>query len=1012
MTRWVYRFGMGPSDGDAGMRPLLGGKGANLSEMANLGLPVPPGFTITTEACAAFHGADGTVPVDIRPEAEKALAVMEKKLARRFGGDGNPLLVSVRSGAPASMPGMMDTVLNLGLNDRTVEGLARSSGDARFAWDSYRRFVQMYSNVVLGLDHGPFEDILDETKDQEGVFGDADLDSAALQRVVARYKAHVETSCRKPFPDDPGEQLWGAVRAVFLSWNNQRAVDYRRIHGIPDSPGTAVNVQAMVFGNMGTDCATGVAFTRNPDTGDNGIFGEFLLNAQGEDVVAGIRTPDPISALGDGTSLEEAMPDAYAELVAVGARLEKHYRDMQDVEFTIEKGRLFMLQTRAGKRSIQAALRIAVDMAGEGLITREEAVCRIEPQDLDRLLHPVPDPSARRRVIARGLPGSPGAASGMAVFSSDDAQAMGRDGHAVILVRPETSPEDIHGMHAARGILTRHGGQTSHAALVARGMGRPCVTGAGGIRVDTEAQAFSIGDVTVKRGDTVTLDGSTGEVILGELPMMESELSGEFLTLMSWADEIRVLEVRANAETPADAAKARELGAEGIGLCRTEHMFFEDGRLAAMREMIMAEDETGRRESLARILPMQRTDFVELFRIMTGLPVTIRLLDPPLHEFLPVGDRELRRLAELTGAGIEHVRLRAGSLREVNPMLGHRGCRLGISFPEIYEMQVRAILEAAVEAERETGDPVPLEIMVPLVATRRELEIIRACIEGVIDEIRRSTGGNPRCIVGTMIELPRAALRAAEIAGSAEFFSFGTNDLTQTTYGISRDVFPAAIWNDTGTREFWKPTRSSVWTSKAWGELVRACCRARPERARGPQAGHLRRTWRRSGVGRVLPQKRAGLRVLLALPHSHRTSCRRAGRGSPSRARGRSRPAGCLKNGKRPIERGAFRTLRGPLDTRKIRIRHRDLSTRTPSPGRGNIREAGFGERAGPRYRRRFFCDAADLARCPLRWRRFASVATVTRNAAEATTGGRATDEAARGAARPRTVASLSEREE
>ncbi|MBC6439316.1 MAG: pyruvate, phosphate dikinase [Rhodospirillales bacterium] len=787
MTQWVYAFGGGASEGDASMKALLGGKGANLAEMASLGLPVPPGYTITTEACMAFYESGKAFPDGVETQAADALKAVEETVGRRFGDAADPLLVSVRSGAPVSMPGMMDTVLNLGLNDETVAGLATSSGDARFAWDSYRRFIQMYSDVVLGLDHGDFEDILDDVKDEEGVFEDARLTPEALKTVVSRYRAYVADRLGHPFPQDPNKQLWGAIRAVFASWHNQRAIDYRTIHDIPDDLGTAVNVQAMVFGNMGTDCATGVAFTRNPDNGANESFGEFLVNAQGEDVVAGIRTPHRIASTGDGSSMEEVMPKAFAELMAINAKLESHYRDMQDVEFTIEKDRLFMLQTRSGKRGIQAALKIAVDMADEGLITREEAVCRIDPKDLDRLLHPVPDPKAPRKVIARGLPGSPGAASGMAVFHADDAQAMSAEGRAVILVRPETSPEDIHGMHAARGILTKHGGQTSHAALVARGMGRPCVTGAGSIRVDTEAGTFGIGDISVKRGDVITIDGSTGEVILGEIPTIEPELSGEFATIMKWADTVRELKVRANAETPEDAAKAREFGAEGIGLCRTEHMFFEDERIIAMREMIMAEDESGRKAPLDRILPMQRDDFVALFRIMAGLPITIRLLDPPLHEFVPVSNHELEELASHMGADVEHVRIRAGSLKELNPMLGHRGCRLGISHPEIYAMQARAILEAAVEAETSEGAPVLLEIMVPLVATKRELDIIRSRIEAIAQQVREETGGDPQYQIGTMIELPRAALRAAEIAESAEFFSFGTNDLTQTTFGISRD---------------------------------------------------------------------------------------------------------------------------------------------------------------------------------------------------------------------------------
>ncbi len=789
MTAWVYGFGDGRADGDASMKNLLGGKGANLAEMASLGLPVPPGFTITTEASIAFFEKNRSLPDGVEDEVAAALAVVENQVGRQLGDAAKPLLVSVRSGAPVSMPGMMDTVLNLGLNDETVEGLAAESGDARFAYDSYRRFIQMYGNVVLGMSHGDFEEILDDVKDEEGVFEDAALPAEALKDLVGRYRRLVKETLGKDFPQDPREQLWGAIHAVFDSWMNQRAIDYRAIHDIAEDLGTAVNVQAMVFGNMGEDCATGVAFTRNPDTGAKAVFGEFLVNAQGEDVVAGLRTPHPIGRLNepDGTSMQELMPKAFDELMRIQDLLERHYRDMQDVEFTVEKDKLWMLQTRGGKRGIQAALKIATDMVEEGLIDKAGALMRIDPKDLDRLLHPVPDPRAPRKVIARGLPGSPGAASGIAVFTADDAQAMSGDGKAVILVRPETSPEDIHGMHAARGILTKHGGQTSHAALVARGMGRPCVTGAGHIRVDVDGGQFSIGDVTIKRGDTITIDGSTGEVIQGEIPTIEPELSPEFATLMTWADELRSLRVRANAETPEDAKKAREFGAEGIGLCRTEHMFFDSDRIIAMREMIMAEDEAGRRAPLDRILPMQRADFVELFHIMAGLPITIRLLDPPLHEFLPTSQHELEELANHMGSDVEHVRIRAGSLRELNPMLGHRGCRLGISYPEIYEMQARAIFEAAVKAEKQAGEAVLLEIMIPLVATRQELDILKRRIDDVAEAVRQETGGDPRYVTGTMIELPRAALRAGEIAETAEFFSFGTNDLTQTTFGISRD---------------------------------------------------------------------------------------------------------------------------------------------------------------------------------------------------------------------------------
>ena len=797
--KYVYRFGDGHAEGDASMAAQLGGKGAGLAEMARLGLPVPPGFTIATAAChAIWQAAPGALPAGLEQQVAAALAGVEREAGRRFGDARAPLLVSVRSGAPVSMPGMMDTVLNLGLNDATVAGLAAGVGEGgeRFARDSYRRFVQMYSNVVLGLDHSAFEDILDAIKDEEEVAQDSALAAAALGRAAARFRAHVEAVSDRPFPDDPQQQLWGAIHAVFASWHNRRAVDYRAIHGISDSLGTAVTVQAMVFGNMGGDCATGVAFTRHPDDGGRALFGEFLIDAQGEDVVAGLRTPLPIArasgagATGErdgGGSMEELMPAAFARLQEVGAILERHWRDMQDVEFTVEKGRLFMLQTRPGKRSVQAALKIAVDMAEEGLIGRDDALCRIQAGDLDRLLHPVPDPAAPRHIIARGLPGSPGAASGAAVFTAAAAQALAAEGRAAILVRPETSPEDIHGMHSAAGILTRHGGQTSHAALVARGMGRPCVTGAGAIRVECEAGFFEAGGVTVRQGDIVTIDGSSGEVILGEVATVEPQLSDEFATLMAWADRRRRLRVRANAETPADAAKAREFGAEGIGLCRSEHMFFEDERIAAMREVILAEDAEGRRAPLARILPVQRADFVELFRIMAGLPVTVRLLDPPLHEFLPTGEGELAALAERLGVAAERLRLRAGALRELNPMLGHRGCRLGISHPEIYDMQARAVLEAALEAERAEGRPAHLEIMVPLVATGRELELVASRIQAVADQVAAAAGRRPRYRIGTMIELPRAALAAGEIAREAEFFSFGTNDLTQTAFGISRD---------------------------------------------------------------------------------------------------------------------------------------------------------------------------------------------------------------------------------
>ena len=787
-TKWVYAFGGGSSEGDADMRELLGGKGANLAEMAKLGLPVPPGFTITTAVCVAYYENNKAWPDDLDVQIEAALEALEAKTEKSFGDPANPLLVSVRSGARASMPGMMDTVLNLGLNDETVEALAERAGDRRFAYDSYRRFIQMYSNVVLGLDHHNFEDILELYKDGNGHELDTDLSAEDWQEIVDRYKARVVEELGEPFPQAPGQQLWGAIGAVFGSWRNQRANTYRRLHGIPENWGTAVNVQAMVFGNMGETSATGVAFTRNPSTGANELYGEFLVNAQGEDVVAGIRTPQDlteaarIAAGSQKPSLESVMPESFGEFTRICEILERHYRDMQDLEFTIEQGKLWMLQTRAGKRTAKAALRIAVDLAEEGLLTPEEAVKRVDPAALDQLLHPTIDPKAERNAIARGLPASPGAAQGEIVFDADTAETMRGEGKAVILVRVETSPEDIHGMHAAEGILTTRGGMTSHAAVVARGMGKPCVSGAGMIRVDYATGTLTAGATTLKNGDVVTIDGTTGKV-----PMLQPELSGEFASLMKWADTARRMKVRTNAETPADARTAREFGAEGIGLCRTEHMFFEEGRIVAVREMILADDEAGRRAALDKILPMQRQDFLELFEIMAGLPVTIRLLDPPLHEFLPHEDEELAEVAAALGADMEKLRRRVQELHEFNPMLGHRGCRLGVSYPEIYEMQARAIFEAAVEAAARTGSAVTPEVMIPLVATRAELDTLKARIVAVAEAVDREKGTAIEYQIGTMIELPRAALRADEIAETAEFFSFGTNDLTQTTFGISRD---------------------------------------------------------------------------------------------------------------------------------------------------------------------------------------------------------------------------------
>jgi pyruvate,orthophosphate dikinase len=793
-AKWVYAFGGGKAEGKSEMRDLLGGKGANLAEMANLGLPVPPGFTITTEVCSYFYGHGKTYPKELKSAVEAALIAVGKiAVGKTFGDAGNPLLVSVRSGARASMPGMMDTVLNLGLNDVTVEALAKNSCDRRFAYDSYRRFITMYANVVLGLDHHVFEEILDEHKDLNGYMLDTDLDAEDWAELVSRYKARVEELHGAPFPQDPHVQLWGAIGAVFGSWMNQRAVTYRRLHAIPESWGTAVNVQAMVFGNMGETSATGVAFTRNPSTGEKRLYGEFLINAQGEDVVAGIRTPQEITEIArresgsEKPSLEHAMPAAFAELTRIYGRLEKHYRDMQDLEFTVEQGKLWMLQTRAGKRTAKAALRIAVELANEGLIGRHEAVTRVDPGGLDQLLHPTIDPSAHRQVIASGLPASPGAAWGEIVFSSDEAELMKSQGRKVILVRVETSPEDIHGMHASEGILTTRGGMTSHAAVVARGMGKPCVSGAGAIRVDYGTSTLTAGGKTLRKGDIITIDGSTGQVLSGKVAMQEPTLSGDFATLMGWADKVRKLKVRANADTPNDARVAIGFGAEGIGLCRTEHMFFEADRIRAVREMILADDERSRRAALAKLLPMQRNDFIELFEIMGGLPVTIRLLDPPLHEFLPHTEEEIAEVAAVMNADPKKLADRSRDLQEFNPMLGFRGCRLAIAYPEIAEMQARAIFEAAVEAGKRTGKPVAPEVMVPLIATRREFDLVKARIDAMAKAVSEETGTKLDYQVGTMIELPRAALKAGEIAETAEFFSYGTNDLTQTTFGISRD---------------------------------------------------------------------------------------------------------------------------------------------------------------------------------------------------------------------------------
>ncbi len=793
--RSVYKFGGGVVHDDprAKDKTITGGKGANLAEMAEIGLPVPPGFTIATEECVSYLQQGADFSDELRTEVASALAHIEKAVGKKFGDASDPLLVSVRSGARVSMPGMMDTVLNLGLNDKTVEGLAATSGDMRFTWDSYRRFIQMYSDVVLGLDHGLFEEALEIAKEDRGYFADTEMNAADWQELVAEFKVIAEGELGHPFPQDVNEQLWGAIRAVFDSWDADRAKVYRRLNNIPGDWGTAVNVQAMVFGNMGETSATGVAFTRDPATGESHYYGEWLVNAQGEDVVAGIRTPQYLTKRGrevagaELPSMEEAMPDAYAELARVFDLLEKHYRDMQDIEFTVQQGKLWMLQTRSGKRTAKAALKMAVDMVGEGLIDEVTAIKRVDPMALDQLLHPTLDPDAPRDVLTSALPASPGAANGKIALDSDLAERWANEGDKVILVRVETSPEDIHGMHAAKGILTARGGMTSHAAVVARGMGRPCVSGASAVSIDMDARTLRIGSRELKEGDVITLDGASGEVMAGEVPMIEPELAGDFGVLMEWADKYRRMRVRTNAETPADCRMARQFGAEGIGLCRTEHMFFDADRILAVREMILADDEDGRRKALAKLLPEQRSDFVEIFQAMAGLPCTIRLLDPPLHEFLPHRDEEFAELADWVGVGVDHLKRRAGELHEFNPMLGHRGCRLGITFPEIYEMQARAIFEAACEVTSKGGDPVVPEVMIPLVATRKELEILRALVDRVAAEVFSEKGATLDYMVGTMIELPRAALMAGEIAQEAKFFSFGTNDLTQTALGVSRD---------------------------------------------------------------------------------------------------------------------------------------------------------------------------------------------------------------------------------
>ncbi len=799
MSKWVYRFGGGEAEGRAADVERLGGKGANLAEMASLGLPVPPGLTIVADACSFYFKNSRSLPEGLKEQVLDGIAAMEGLTGRVFGDSAKPLLLSIRSGARASMPGMMDTVLNLGLNDETVQALGHDAGDARFAWDSYRRFVQMYADVVMGLDHEVFEEILEDEKARLGHDYDTELSAVEWQHVVSLYKAMIEEELGESFPQDPHVQLWKAIAAVFSSWMNHRAITYRTLHRIPEEWGTAVNVQAMVFGNLGSSSATGVAFTRNPSTGEKALYGEFLVNAQGEDVVAGIRTPQSITEEGrlasgsDKPSMEKLMPEAFAEFKAICDRLEAHYCDMQDMEFTIERGKLWMLQTRSGKRTTRAAMKIAVDMAAEKLISEEEAVCRIEPASLDQLLHPTIDPRVERHIVGSGLPASPGAATGEIVFTSEEAVEAEAEGRKVILVRIETSPEDIHGMHAAEGILTTRGGMTSHAAVVARGMGIPCVVGAGSMRVDMRNELLLGTGISLKRGDTITIDGSSGQVLKGAVPMIQPALSGDFGKLMEWADKARRMTVRTNADTPQDARAARSFGAEGIGLCRTEHMFFEGERIHVMREMILAEDEKGRREALAKLLPFQRSDFTELFEIMHGLPVTIRLLDPPLHEFLPKSEAEIADVAKAMGMPPAFLARRIDAIHEFNPMLGHRGCRLAISYPEIAEMQARAIFEAAVAAGKKTGEPVELEIMVPLVSLRKELDYVKGVIDRVAEDVAKESGVPIAYLAGTMIELPRAAIRAHVIAETAEFFSFGTNDLTQTTFGISRDDAAAFI---------------------------------------------------------------------------------------------------------------------------------------------------------------------------------------------------------------------------
>ncbi|HHW10663.1 MAG TPA: pyruvate, phosphate dikinase [Firmicutes bacterium] len=778
--KMVYFFGNGTADGEAGMKNLLGGKGANLAEMSSLGIPVPAGFTITTEVCTAYYENDEKWPDGLEEQIWENMRKVEEAMGAKFNDAENPLLLSVRSGARVSMPGMMDTVLNLGLNERTAQGLLKKTNNPRFVWDSYRRFIQMYGNVVLGIAHEKFEKLIDEVKERKGVQLDYDLTAEDWRELVSKFKELVKAEIGRPFPDDPVEQLRGAINAVFNSWNNPRAIRYRKIHDIPGDWGTAVNVQAMVFGNLGETSGTGVAFTRNPSTGENVFYGEYLMNAQGEDVVAGIRTPEPIARLA------EQMPNIYEELVAIYKKLEQHYREMQDIEFTIQEGKLYMLQTRTGKRTAQAAVRIAVEMVEEGLIDVNTAILRVEPEQLDQLLHPMIDPKEKVEAAAKGLPASPGAAVGRVVFTADDAEAWAAKGEKVILVRTETSPEDIGGMDVAQGILTARGGMTSHAAVVARGMGKCCVAGCSDAKVNEEEKFVMIGGKRVNEGDWITLNGTTGEVIIGQAKLVEPQLAGHFGKLMEWADKARVLGVRTNADTPNDAATARKFGAEGIGLCRTEHMFFGEGRIAAVREMILASDSAGREKALAKLLPIQRKDFYEIFKVMEGLPVTIRLLDPPLHEFVPHDEETMAELAKEMGVPLSTIKAKVESLKEFNPMLGHRGCRLGITYPEIYRMQAEAIFQAACQLAKEGIKVIP-EVMIPLVGIMKEFTTMKAVVDEVAAATMKEMGVNVEYKVGTMIEVPRAALIADEIAKEADFFSFGTNDLTQMTLGFSRD---------------------------------------------------------------------------------------------------------------------------------------------------------------------------------------------------------------------------------